>query len=92
MTIQKSEVQFGTIPVVFIDGQQAQNLGYIQDANNYYVWFTVHFSTDDVSIVFTSTSTIPEFPSLLAVLTVFIAVSLSTAIVVTIRKRKTILK
>jgi hypothetical protein len=87
MTIPKNEVPYGTIPIVFIDGQQAQNQGYAQDANNYYVWYTIHFSTDHLSIVFTSTTPVPEFPSLLVILTVFIAVSLSIAVLVTIRKR-----
>jgi hypothetical protein len=56
VTIPKSALPFGTTPTIYIDGQAAQNQGYTQDANNYYVWYTTHFSTHQVSIVFTTSS------------------------------------
>ena len=34
----------------------AQSQGYTQDTNNYYVWYTTHFSTHQISIIFTSTT------------------------------------
>jgi vacuolar-type H+-ATPase subunit I/STV1 len=34
----------------------AQNQGYTQDADNYYVWYTTHFSTHQIKIMFTSTT------------------------------------
>jgi hypothetical protein len=60
VTIQKSAVPYGTTPTIYIDGQPAQNRGYTQDSNNYYVWYTTHFSTHEVSIVFTTTSPSPS--------------------------------
>jgi hypothetical protein len=63
ITIPKSAVPYGTTPTINIDGQPASNQGYTQDSNNYYVWYTTHFSTHEVSIVFTAKSSIPEFPS-----------------------------
>ena len=56
ITIPKSAVPYGTTPTIYIDDQPAQNQGYTQDTNNYYVWYTTHFSTHQISIVFTKTS------------------------------------
>jgi hypothetical protein len=53
-TIPKSAVDFGTTPKVFIDKQLATDQGYVQDESNYYVWFTTHFSTHEIEIVFSS--------------------------------------
>jgi len=56
ITIPISAVPYGTTPVIYIDGQPAQNQGYTQDSSNYYVWYTTHFSTHQISIVFTTSS------------------------------------
>jgi YVTN family beta-propeller protein len=56
VTIPKSEIAYGTTPTLHVDGQPAPDQGYTQDANNYYVWYTTHFSTHQITIVFTSTS------------------------------------
>jgi len=56
ITTPKSAVPYGATPSIYIDNQPAQDQGYTQDANNYYVWYTTHFSTHEVSIVFTTTS------------------------------------
>jgi hypothetical protein len=61
VTIPKSVVPYGTTPTIYIDNQPAQSQGYNQDSTNYYVWYTTHFSTHEVSIVFTASSSIPEF-------------------------------
>ena len=53
MTVPISSVPYGTTPIVYIDGVQAANQGYTQDANNYYVWYTTHFSTHQIQIQFT---------------------------------------
>jgi len=55
-TIPKIAVDSGTAPKVYIDNAQAKSQGYSQDENNYYVWFTTHFSSHEVSIVFASVS------------------------------------
>ena len=56
ITIPKSEVAYGLTPTIYIDGQQAPNQGYTKDASNYYVWYTTHFSTHKISIVFNTLS------------------------------------
>jgi hypothetical protein len=57
MTIPKSAIPFGTSPIIYIDNQAAQNQGYTQDPNNYYVWYTTHFSTHQITIQFTTAQT-----------------------------------
>lgn len=52
ITLAKSAIPYGTIPTVYIDGVEAANQGYSQDADNYYLWFTTHFSTHQVTILF----------------------------------------
>jgi hypothetical protein len=54
LTIPKSNVLNGTTPKIYLDEQLLSNQGYNQDSNNYYVWFTTHFSTHELSIVFTA--------------------------------------
>ncbi len=53
-TIPKNAVDFGTAPKVYIDNAQAKSQGYSQDESNYYVWFTTHFSSHEVCIVFSA--------------------------------------
>lgn len=60
ITIAKSDVPYGTTPTIYIDNQTTQNQGYTQDANNYYVWYTTHFSTHQITIEFTKTSSSPK--------------------------------
>jgi hypothetical protein len=65
----KTAIHYGTSLVILIDDQQALNQGYTQDANNFYVWYTTHFSTHQVKVNFAvpSTSQVISFGSLLAV-------------------------
>jgi N-acetylneuraminic acid mutarotase len=53
MTIPKNSIPPASNPTVNIDGAQASEQGYTQDSNSYYVWFTTHFSTHQVTITFT---------------------------------------
>jgi hypothetical protein len=53
MTIPKTAILYGRIPVIFIDGKQAPSQDYTQDSNNFYVWHTAHFSTHQITIQFT---------------------------------------
>ncbi len=53
ITVPINTIPYGTTPTIYIDGQPASNQGYTQDSNNYYVWYTTHFSTHQISIVFT---------------------------------------
>jgi hypothetical protein len=57
MTIPKEAIPYGTNPVVYIDGKQAPNQGFTQDADNVYVWYTTGFSTHQMKIQFTGTAT-----------------------------------
>ena len=90
VTIPKSAVSYGTTPTIYIDGQPAPNQGFTQDSNNYYVWFTTSFSTHQISIVFTTTSTpsptpsAPEFPTWVILPLFAIVILLS---IIFIRKR-----
>jgi Flp pilus assembly pilin Flp len=52
ITIPISEIPYGTAPTVYIDGQYASNQGFKQDNSNYYVWYTTHFSTHQITIVY----------------------------------------
>ncbi len=68
ITIPKGSVPYGTTPTIYIDGQPAQNQGFTQDANNFYVWYTTHFSTHKVTIQFVvSSMSQSTFEPLLAV-------------------------
>jgi hypothetical protein len=77
ITIPTRAVPYGTKPTIYIDGQPAQDQGFTQDSNNYYVWYSTHFSTQEVSIVFTAKSSIPEFPSTIFVITALVTVTIA---------------
>ena len=59
MTIPKTSVPNGTVPTIYIDNIPLESQGFSENADNYYVWFTVHFSTHQISIQFTSNSPQP---------------------------------
>jgi hypothetical protein len=61
MTIPKSTMPAGVIPtpIVYIDGQLAEQQGYSQDADNFYVWYSTHFSDHIVDVIFPATATEP---------------------------------
>jgi hypothetical protein len=56
VTIPKNAVLYGLTPTIYIDNEIAQDQGFASDFDNYYVWYSTHFSTHDVSIIFASTS------------------------------------
>jgi PKD repeat protein len=56
ITVPKSAVTCGITPTTFIDGQAAQEQGYSENSNNYYVWYMTHFSSHSISIVFSTVS------------------------------------
>ncbi len=90
ITIPKSVVTAGTTPAIYIDNEKAPNQGYTQDANNYYAWHTTHFSTHNISIVFSAKAEYQNLPfplwaiGLIAVLVIIIV----AAVVVIIRHGK----
>jgi hypothetical protein len=69
MTIPKTAIPYGANPVVYIDGQKAQDQGYTQDTDNFYIWYTTQFSTHQMKIQFTKPQNLQAtgFESLLAV-------------------------
>ena len=76
-TIPKSAVDFGTTPTVYIDNSKAINQGYCQDESNYFVWFTTHFSSHEVSIVFSASVSKAE---LLSQNTIYLVVAVATVL------------
>jgi hypothetical protein len=87
ITVPKSVVPYGTTPTVDINNQKAQNQGYTQDADNYYVWYTTHFSRHYVSLVFSENPQNPNF-SLLTVAVLAVLVVPAFAFVIVLRMRK----
>jgi hypothetical protein len=63
ITVPKSAVTYGITPTTFIDGQAAQEQGYSENSNNYSVWYTTHFSSHAISIVFSMVSLTPATPT-----------------------------
>ncbi len=91
ITIPKSQVPTGTMPTILIDGLLVDSQGFTQDAENYYVWYTTHFSTHDVSIVFKAAPPTQATDNTLTILGVVTAVVVLAAIagVLVLRRRKT---
>jgi hypothetical protein len=54
LTLSKNAIPYGTTPLVYVDGVLVEAQGYSEDADNYYIWYTVHFSSHDMTIEFTS--------------------------------------
>ena len=88
ITIPKSTIPYGTTPVVYIDGQPAQDQGYTEDAQNYYVWFTAHFSTHQVEISFTGQPPQPLPAWVFVVVAVAIVAAAIAVLLVARQKRK----
>jgi hypothetical protein len=91
MTLPKTAIPYGTIPLVYINGTLAANQGYTQDATNFYVWYTTHFSTHLVTIQVTTPtpSPTPLYLILAAVLAAAAILLLIFLILLLIRRRKT---
>ena len=91
VTIAKSDVPYGTTPTIYIDGDKVKSQGFMQDATNYYVWYTMHFSTHEVSIVFTSTAATQnqDFPLWAIGLIVVLIVAIVGTVVFLKRQGKT---
>ncbi len=92
VTIPKTSIPAGATPQVYIDGELCLNQGYTEDANNYYVYYTTHFSTHTVDIEFNANTTatgeeIPQW-ALMAALAVVLLVVFAAVLVVRKRARK----
>ncbi len=88
MTIPKAAIPYGTTPIVYIDGQEVLNQGYTQDADNFYVWYSTHFSTHQVTMEFTAIKQPQEnVPyTLIGVLVTISAIVVVTALLLKHRK------
>lgn len=62
ITIPRTALPYGKNLTIYIDNMPAENQGYSQDADNFYVWYTCHFSIHKVSIVFGETPTSTPIP------------------------------
>ncbi len=60
VTIPKSRVPYGETLTITSQGQPTQDQGFTQDNDNYYVWYSTHFSKHEISIVFTTLSNSPS--------------------------------
>jgi hypothetical protein len=54
MTLPNNALPNAANPTIYIDNQLALDQGYTEDADNYYIWYTTHFSTHQISIQFSN--------------------------------------
>ncbi len=90
ITIPKGAVgYYETTPTIYIDGQPAIDQGSSQDTDNYYVWFTTHFSSHEVSIVFPSPTFSPQLfqPTMTVIIAVALVAAVTSSVVLILRKR-----
>lgn len=94
ITLPKSLIYNETVPTVYTDDQKAEDQGYSQDANNYYVWYATDFSTHQISIIFSvpqnsnSSSSAIYTIWLGAVVAAIIALSVVAVLLVYFKKHK----
>ncbi len=88
MTLPKTSIPYGTTPLVYINGTLAPDQGYTQDSINYYVWYTIHFSTHEVLIVFTTASSSSLPLEAIYGIAVAVAIVAIVAVVLVLRKSK----
>jgi parallel beta-helix repeat protein len=93
ITIAKTAIPYGTLPTVYIDGQQAQNQGHTEDSQNFYVWYTTRFSTHQIEIQFNGNAPAPtqSQTTILEYALIVVAVAaavMAVAVVLVASKRK----
>jgi hypothetical protein len=88
LTIPKTAEPYGNMPTIYIDNQPAKNQGYTQDSDNFYVWYTTHFSTHEVSIVFAKNSSSSLAPEVILGITLAFITMVIAAIVLILKKKK----
>jgi hypothetical protein len=80
LTIPKNTINYGSIPSILIDGQPVEDQGYAQDSESYYVWFTTHFSSHQVEIIFSDPNSPVSSKALMSQTTLYIIVAASAII------------
>lgn len=103
ITIPKNALIYGDTPTIYIDGQQDLTAGYTQDNNNYHVWYTTHFSTHDITIMFTTasnptpsstspsaptTSPTPTIPEVTDLFAIIVLTAATSVVAIIINKRR----
>jgi hypothetical protein len=86
LTIPRSAITYGAAPKVFFDNQLAEDQGYTEDADNYYVWCTTHFNSyffGTSTILFASSSS-----NTFVVIVVIAAIGAIAALLLYYKKRK----
>jgi subtilase family serine protease len=89
VTIPKSAVSYGTIPLIYIGNQKVQNQGYTQDADNYYVWSATHFNGSfygELTIEFTNGSSSSIISPI--IIGIIIAIAVAVLALLAYRRRK----
>lgn len=54
IALPKNAIPYGSKPLVYIDGVLAENQTCTEDNDYYYIFYTTHFSTHTISILFTT--------------------------------------
>ncbi len=96
ITLPKSLVGSNTNITIYIDGKPVTNAQLFFDANNYYVYFTFHFSTHSVSITLGALTTSPTGTSvtidllLIGVLVIGIVIGATAASLMSRRRQSTV--
>jgi hypothetical protein len=78
ITIPRNAIPHGITPKVFFANQPAEDQGYAQDVDNYYVWCTTHFESffyGESNIVFSSPGSISTAITIALIIIVVIIVS-----------------
>jgi hypothetical protein len=88
LTIPKTAEPYGNTPTIYIDNHPAENQGYTQDSDNFYVWYTTHFSTHEVSIVFAKNSSSSSTPEVIFGITLAVMIMVIVAVVLVLKKKK----
>jgi hypothetical protein len=65
ITIPKSAVPLGTIPLVYVNNVLAEDSGYSQDSECYFVWYTTYSSTYELAIALTEVSALQVWSAFL---------------------------
>jgi outer membrane protein assembly factor BamB len=63
IAIAKNRIPQATTPIIYVDNQIVPEQGYTQDANNFYIWYIVHFSTHQILIDFSHDASVTPQPS-----------------------------
>jgi outer membrane protein assembly factor BamB len=88
ITIPRSLIPSGTAPEVNIGDKSAVQQGFTQDSDNYYVWFSTHFSTNSVAIMFSAQNSGTPSVSILFLAIILVVLVLSASLLIYFKKRK----